>query len=119
GQIRKGRDGAHRRGSVRDLYGGGRRRERRSRDFEGDGHDFRAFDTGGIGIWSGGESRVAVSVETRLAASRRRKTGQAPSLREFKAGTERHHGKESYRVGKVADCGGQGHAGASGGTGAG
>jgi len=23
---------------------------------------------------------------------------------------ERHHGKESYRFGKVADCGGQGHA---------
>src|ERR1035441_9976856 len=59
GQVRKGRDGAHWRGSVRHLYGRSRRRERRSRDVESDGHDFWPVDSGGIGIWAGGESRVA------------------------------------------------------------
>ncbi len=69
--------------SIRNVYRSGRRRERRSRDFESDGHHLRAFDSSGIGIWAGGEGRVAIFCKL-----------------------ERHHGKESYRFGKVADCGG-------------
>src|SRR5208282_3609091 len=109
GQIRKGRDGAHRRVPVRDVYGRGRRRERRSRDLESDGHNFRAFDSGGIRIWAGGKSRVAIELQS-----------AEPKILDsgLESRQERHHGEESYRFGKVADCGGQGDAGASGWTGA-
>ena len=48
-------------GPVRNLYRRGRRRQRRSRDFEGDGHHLWALDSGGIGIWSGGEGGIEVA----------------------------------------------------------
>ena len=101
-------------GPFATFTGYGRRRERRSRDFEGDGHDLWAVDAGGVGIWAGGEGRVTArfqKIELQGAEPKILDSGL-----EFRQ--ERHHGEESYRFGKVADCGGQGHAGASGGSGA-
>ena len=44
---------------VCDVHGRGGRSERRSRDVESDGHDLRALDSGGVGVWAGRESGVA------------------------------------------------------------
>ena len=50
GQVREERDGAHHRRAVRQLHGRGGRSERRPRDAESDGHDFRPLDSGRTGF---------------------------------------------------------------------
>src|SRR5215469_279970 len=57
GEVREERERAHHRGSVRQLYGRGRRGQRRPRDAESHGHDLRPLDAGGAGVWASRESR--------------------------------------------------------------
>ena len=47
-------------GPFASFTGSGGRSERRSRDVESDGHNFRPLDSGGTGIRPGGEGRVVI-----------------------------------------------------------
>ena len=57
-KFEKNEIGPHHRRAVRQLHGRRRRSERRPRNAESDGHDFRPLDPGGIGVQPGGEGRV-------------------------------------------------------------
>ena len=54
--VRQGRSGADQRGAVRRLQRHGGRSERGQEHAEGDGHDLRPLDAGGIGFPAGGET---------------------------------------------------------------
>ena len=86
--LRQGRSGADQRGAVCRLQWRGRRSEQRQEHAEGDGHDLRAVDAGGVGFLAG---REAVAAVTRAEAR--------PSLRDLgcRLGTRLEPGRERWR----------------------
>ena len=120
-KFEKNENGAHLGRPVCNVYGRGGRSQRRPRDVEGDGDDLRPLDSGGTGVRTGGEGGVRAVDELREArsASRDKFLIVESKILGSGLGREREYGKKGYRFGQAADCGGEGHAGASGWSGAG